>query len=83
MARRRNYYRYELKQDHKLVYVGITNNPTRREIEHSKEGKRFTKMAVVGPVVTKKTAEKWEEERLSKYSKNHGGNTPSYNKTNK
>jgi len=79
----RNYHRYNLKQGHKVVYKGITNNPERREEQHKDEGKRFTKMQVVGPSVTKDAAEKWEEDSLAQFRGNHGGRNPKYNETNK
>ena len=48
----RNFYKYELKEGNKVVYVGITNNPDRRENEHLLEGKNFDKMDIVGRVST-------------------------------
>lgn len=81
MAKKRNYYRYELKDGRKTVYVGITNDPQRREIEHRNDGKRFNKLDIVGSAVTQRSAEKWEEERLATYNKNHKGKGPRYNKT--
>ena len=81
--RKRNYYRYELKKENKVLYKGITNNPERREEEHKKEGKRFSNMKIIGPVVTKPSAEEWEEKSLEIYRKNHGGKNPRYNKLEK
>ena len=83
MAKERNNYRYELKDGKKVVYKGYTNNPERRENEHEDEGKRFTHMNIVGPAVTKETAENWEEESLEAYRKSHNGKNPKYNKTSK
>ncbi len=82
MAKRDN-HRYELRDKGKIVYVGITDDPDRRQGEHKNEGKRFTSMNVVGPAVTQGSAEKWEEERLQKYRKSHSGKNPRYNKTGK
>lgn len=79
----RNHYRYELKQGYNVVYFGITKNPEFREMQHAHDGKRFSKMNVVGPVVTKETAERWEELRLAGYRRSHGGKNPLYNKTQK
>ena len=76
----RNYYRYELKYGNKVVYIGITNNPNRREAEHNNDGKKFTRFSIIGPAVTQDSADSWEESRLATYCKNHGGNTPKYNK---
>jgi len=81
MPKQRDHSRYELRDKHKLVYVGITDDPTRREAEHKNDGKKFTTMNVVGPKVTKDSAERWEEKRLETYCKNHAGRTPRLNKT--
>lgn len=77
--RSRNYYRYELRDGRRIVYIGITNNPPRREPEHESEGKQFTNMNVVGPAVTKESAEQWEKKRLEQYRRSHGGKNPKYN----
>ena len=77
--RSRNHRRYELFKGNRLVYVGITNNHDRREQEHESEGKQFSRMDLVGPTVTKETAQKWERERLETYRKNHKGENPKYN----
>ena len=42
--RRDNAVTYNLKKGSNVVYKGITNNPERRENEHKKEGKNFTKL---------------------------------------
>ena len=81
MPKKRDTYRYELKQGHKVVYYGITNEPERREEEHKEEGKKFSRLIVKGPIVTEETAEKWEEDRLASYRKSHRGRNPRYNKT--
>lgn len=81
MPKKRDHYRYELRDRGKLVYVGITDDAERREGEHQDQGKRFTSMNVVGPTVTADSAERWEEERLEKYRRSHGGRNPRYNKT--
>ncbi|HID19680.1 MAG TPA: GIY-YIG nuclease family protein [Methanophagales archaeon] len=81
MAKKRNYYRYELRDHRRIVYVGVTDDPARREDEHKREGKRFTSMNIVRPAVTKNSAERWEEEKLEQYRRSHGGKNPRYNKT--
>jgi len=81
MTKKRDHYRYELRDNRKFVYAGITDDPSRREMEHESERKRFTSMHVVGPAVTKESAEQWEEERLEQYRRSHGGKNPRYNKT--
>ena len=66
------------------MQFGITNRPPEiREAEHRGKGKKFTRLLVVGPAVTKETAEKWEEDSLATYRRSHGGKNPKYNKTSK
>jgi len=79
MASRRDYYRYELREGRRVVYVGITNDPERREQEHRSEGKVFTSMHVIRPAVTETGAREWEQQRLETYRTNHGGKDPKYN----
>lgn len=82
MVKKRDYSRYELKNGNNVLYVGITDNPERREVEH-KEDKNFSHMNIIGPKVTKDSAEEWEEKRLEQYRENHGGKNPKYNETDK
>jgi len=81
MAKKREHYRYELRNRGKIVYIGVTDAPERRKTEHDREGKRFTSMNVITPVVTKDSAKKWEQERIQQYRRNHKGKNPKYNKT--
>jgi predicted GIY-YIG superfamily endonuclease len=76
----RDTYKYELKQGNKVVYAGITNDPTQRETQHHQE-KTFDKMQIIGRVSTREGAEKWETDRLETYMRNHKGELPKYNKT--
>lgn len=75
-----DYSRYELWNNRKLVYIGITNDPDRRIGEHGGE-KDFSTMRVSGPKVSEGTARDWERDRLDTYRQNHGGKNPKYNKT--
>lgn len=75
---KRNTYKYELTKGNKVVYVGITNNPERREQEHH-QNKDFDKMNIVGKVSTFKGASQWETDRIQTYMANHNGHTPLYN----
>ncbi len=79
MPKKRDTYRYELRKKRKLVYVGITNDPERREAEHRAEGNDFTSINVVRPPVTRESAERWEEQRLKTFLENQG-RLPRYNK---
>lgn len=74
----RDTFRYELHQGNTVVYVGITNDPERRMAEHQ-ANKDFGSMVVKGPAVSRTTAEKWEENRIATYKRNHGGERPIYN----
>jgi len=71
--------RYKLKEGNEIVYIGITDDPKRRESEHKSEGKEFSKLEKVGPTVTRESAFKWESESIKKYKKSHGGKSPKYN----
>ena len=80
MSKKREYTRYELKDGKKVVYRGITNDPSRRETEHRSDGKKFSRMTTVGPRVTEETARKWEKGSIKTYQKGHKGKKPKYNK---
>ena len=76
--KKRDTYKYELAKGNKIVYIGITNDPERRETEHRKD-KDFDKMRIIGNVSTLDGASKWETDRIQTYMNNHNGNTPRYN----
>ncbi|MGL1937221.1 MAG: GIY-YIG nuclease family protein [Fibrobacterales bacterium] len=78
---KRNHSKYELRDNGKLVYVGITNDIDRRVEEHRDSGKRFTSASTVGNKTTEGGAKNWEENRLETYRNNHGGKNPRHNKT--
>lgn len=82
MAQKRDVNKYECYQGNKLVYVGITNDMTRREAEHRADGMQFSTMRKVGNITTQEGASNWETNRIQTYQKNHGGDTPKYNKNN-
>ncbi len=77
---KRDTYKYVLKNGNKIQYVGITNDPQRREIEH-RQNKVFQKMEIVGRATTRQNAEKWETQRIETYKKYHGGEIPLLNRT--
>ena len=76
----RNTTKYLLTKGNEIVYVGITNDPERREAEH-RQDKNFDKMRIVGAKSTRSGAEQWETNRIETYRGNHKGSTPKYNKT--
>ena len=75
---KRNTYKYELTQGNKVVYVGITNDPARREMEH-RQDKDFDRMRIIGRPSTLDGASQLETDRIQTYMRNHGGETPLYN----
>ncbi len=77
---KRDTYKYELKHGKKVVYVGITKNPSKRKPEYETD-KKFTHLKLNARRTTAKAAQKWEKDRLSKYRTNHKGVNPKYNKT--
>ncbi len=76
----RDWYKYELWNGRFLVYIGITQDPTRRRYEHSRS-KEFTRMKLIGNRTTREAARTWERERLEAYRRNHKGENPIYNHT--
>ncbi len=70
---------YELKKGNKILYVGTTNDPERREQEHKKTGKNFGHMNVITRKMSEDGAKNKESDRLATYRKNNGRN-PKYNK---
>ena len=72
---KRDTYLYELKDGRKTVYIGITDDPKRREQEHRDEGKKFTKTNVNFPC-SKDTAIEREQERIEQYKRSHRGKKP-------
>ena len=79
MPKKQDTITYELKQGNKVVYIGTTNNPKRREQEHREDGKQFDRMNVTSRRMTEEGAKKKETERIETYRKNQGKN-PKYNK---
>ncbi len=78
---KRNTYNYNLKQGHKIVYKGTTNDLEKRAKEHEADGKNFTHIQQVGRVKTEHGAKSEEARQLSNYRNYHAGFNPKYNKT--
>ena len=72
--------KYVLTKGNKIVYVGITNDPVRREAEHHQD-KDFDAMKIIGRKSSRESAEQWETDRIETDMDNHKGETPKYNKT--
>ena len=64
----------------KVVYVGITNNPERRVIEHRRSGKNGRmKIETVG--MPRGLARRWEAGKLALHRQQNKNRNPRYNKT--
>lgn len=71
---------YKLVKDGKAVDIGSTNNPRRRNFEHSMSGKDYDYMEVTSPKLSKTEAERREARNIVFYRKATGRN-PKYNRT--
>jgi predicted GIY-YIG superfamily endonuclease len=71
---------YKLVSGGRAVYVGTTNNPARRNWEHSKSGKRYDYLETTSPRVSNSEAGSRETRNLKSYKK-ATGRKPKYNKT--
>lgn len=71
---------YKLVKDGSAVSIGTTNNPARRNAEHSASGKNYDYLQVTSPRVSKTEAERREARNLESYRK-ATGRKPKYNKT--
>lgn len=80
MPKKRDTYRYRLKDGNKIIYIGITGDPERRAREHKIDEKKII-FEVVGPRVTEDSARKWEQDRLKVYRSSNKGKNPKYNKS--
>lgn len=72
--------KYILKDGNKVVYCGTSNNLSRREQEHHREGMQFTSLQKIGYLTTREAAGNWEEEYINNYRQQHGGRRPKYNR---
>jgi predicted GIY-YIG superfamily endonuclease len=78
--RKRDTYRYILRDGRDVVQYGVSSDPETRANAHSDDRKRFTSMVVVGPAVTRESALQWERTRIEEYCRTHNGKKPRYNK---
>ena len=72
---------YELRRRGKVVYIGTTNNPKRREAEHRNEGKIFDELVVTSGPMTAEDATQQEALNLFIYQLEHDDENPLYNET--
>jgi predicted GIY-YIG superfamily endonuclease len=78
MGAKRNTHVYSLWDSHRKVYIGTTEDPEVREAAHSQD-KKFTRMELEGPAISRDTALNREQEALDRYRRGHGGKLPKYN----
>ena len=78
MGKKRDTYNYNLWDGRKKVYEGISADPEDREQQHQQD-KKFTRMEVQKPAVSRDTALEREQEAIEGYRRSHGGRPPKYN----
>ena len=71
---------YRLKDDNTIVYIGTTNDLSRRKKEHQEEGKKFTSMEKTSQLMSADSAQNLEAKQLAAYRREHEGKNPKYNK---
>ena len=74
------YYVYVLLIGSKIVYIGTTDNPERREREHRLDKKFDCMKTFKGAYITEYDAKKRERQELAIYRRTHNGKNPYYNK---
>jgi predicted GIY-YIG superfamily endonuclease len=75
----RDAYNYTLRNNHKVVYHGVTNDPERRINEHTNGGKKFSSYTIGFPC-SREEAFRRERDAIDTYRDNQG-RRPRYNKT--
>jgi len=78
LAKKRDTYNYNLWDGSRKVYAGVTNDPEVRELQHRRD-KKFTRVEVRKPAVSRETALEREQEAMERYRQSHGGRPPKYN----
>jgi|PlaIllAssembly_1097288.scaffolds.fasta_scaffold1963189_1 predicted GIY-YIG superfamily endonuclease len=76
---KKDYAVYKLKKGGEIVYIGKTNDFTRKINEHINDGKEFTTFDFVKGWYTRREAEKIEALELSVYKTTHRYRLPKYN----
>lgn len=71
---------YKLVQNNRAVYIGVTNDPNTRIIQHLQSGKLFDQMVITSPLLPRQEAERRESRNIASYREATGRN-PRYNKT--
>jgi len=79
--RKRDTYRYVLRDGRDVVMYGVAKDPDARLEEHRRNHRNNgLTMTVVGPAVTNESALAWERTQIELYCRAHGGRRPRYNK---
>ena len=76
---KKDYAVYKLKKGGEIVYIGITNDFTRKINEHINDGKEFTTFDFIKGWYTQREAKKIEALELSIYKTSHSYRLPKYN----
>ena len=63
MAKKRDTFKYQLRDGRKIVHGGITNDLARRESEHKRTFGQNVKLTKVGRKTTREAALKWERDK--------------------
>jgi predicted GIY-YIG superfamily endonuclease len=75
---KRNTWNYSLYDGNKKVYIGISDDPSRRFQEHEQD-KKFSRAQVDGRAVSRDTALEREQAAIERYQNSHNGRKPKYN----
>jgi predicted GIY-YIG superfamily endonuclease len=78
--RKRDTYRYTLRNGHEVVMYGVSDDPDARLAEHQRDHRANLTITVEGPAVTREAALSWERAKIEQYCRTHGGDRPRYNK---
>ncbi len=60
---RKDTYRYQLKDGNRIVHIGVTSDPARREVEHRTRWPS-ARINTVGTKTTRAEALRWERTKL-------------------
>ncbi|HOI53948.1 MAG TPA: hypothetical protein PLP01_01730 [Phycisphaerae bacterium] len=82
MASRRAAVTYDLLDSYgRVVYRGQTIDPQRRQGQHRRAGKQFSRMQVTSDRMANGDARTQERAFLATYRGSHNGHLPKYNKS--
>ncbi len=80
MPKKRDTHLYELYDGREKVYIGTSDDPESRADQHKAARKKFTRVVIKTPKLTKESAEEREDKALQSYMRSHK-RLPKYNKT--